>query len=289
VIPTGLNASDDYNAVYATAHAILSGFQNDLGANTVRLPINPPTVSGWWGSYKGTVDAATDLGMKVILSYWDQHNPGSGKIDGNINDYWSMWSSVVGTYVGSPNVYFEPMNEPWGYSAGEWESIAESWLKNFPNVPRNRVLISGTGCNHDVTTVGGDPNLAGTLLSLHFYDWRCSGDKDQRPLSALIGTYADRTVVDEYGAEMVNGDSGLVNYADPTIAPNPDSSEKVSYLKGLTNYLHDNGIGSVYWPGLKGCDGSGTCDPYSLETLFNDSQTTVVNPFGVALVQHAWS
>src|SRR3569833_2673868 len=41
VIPTGLTASDSYATVKSKADGILSGFQSLIGANTVRLPINP--------------------------------------------------------------------------------------------------------------------------------------------------------------------------------------------------------------------------------------------------------
>ncbi len=45
VIPSGLTAADSYTTVSAKANAVLSGFQTNIaGANTVRLPINPPSV-----------------------------------------------------------------------------------------------------------------------------------------------------------------------------------------------------------------------------------------------------
>ena len=70
VIPTGLTASDSYSTVHTKADGILAGFQNLLGANTVRLPINPQSVnSSWWAAYRGAVDSALEHGMQVILSY----------------------------------------------------------------------------------------------------------------------------------------------------------------------------------------------------------------------------
>ena len=59
VIPTGLTASDSYSTVYTKADGILAGFQSLIGANTVRLPINPQSVnSTWWASYKAAFDSA---------------------------------------------------------------------------------------------------------------------------------------------------------------------------------------------------------------------------------------
>ena len=45
----GLSTSDSYATTQAKADDILTGFQNNLGANTVRRPVNHPTGSGaYW-------------------------------------------------------------------------------------------------------------------------------------------------------------------------------------------------------------------------------------------------
>src|SRR3954470_14085833 len=62
----GLSTSDSYATTQAKADRILSGFQTNLGANTVRLPVNYSTVSGsYWNSYTGAIDTAVGKGMKV--------------------------------------------------------------------------------------------------------------------------------------------------------------------------------------------------------------------------------
>ena len=103
VIPSGLTASDSYATVKSKADGILSGFQSLVGANTVRLPINPQSVnSAWWAAYKGTVDSALAHGMRVILSYWEANH------DGFVDDTaaWNtMWDTVVAAY-GSANVQY---------------------------------------------------------------------------------------------------------------------------------------------------------------------------------------
>ena len=83
VVPSGLSDSDDYATTYAKAAAVIAGFKTNLGANTVRLPVNPYTVNGpFWSSYTGAVDAAVDAGFKVVLSYWE----GTAAKDGQIDD-----------------------------------------------------------------------------------------------------------------------------------------------------------------------------------------------------------
>lgn len=71
VVLSGLSTSDTYAQTYTKASRVISAFRANLGANTVRLPINPYTVNGrYWKSYRGVIDAASDKGFKVILSYW---------------------------------------------------------------------------------------------------------------------------------------------------------------------------------------------------------------------------
>ena len=92
VIPDGLAASDDYAQVYLAANDYVEAFESNLGANTVRLPINPPSVSSsWWSAYRGAVDAALADGMGSVLwaglktgdSYSMEAHNGSGLSNNN--------------------------------------------------------------------------------------------------------------------------------------------------------------------------------------------------------------
>src|SRR6185312_465830 len=106
----GLSTSDSYATTQAKANGILTGFQNNLGANTVRLPVNFSTVSGsYWNSYTGAIDTAVSKGMNVILSYWEAASSRNGSVD-NLTQFWSMWQTIVTKYGGTGLVYFEPMN-----------------------------------------------------------------------------------------------------------------------------------------------------------------------------------
>src|SRR5262245_38695476 len=72
VVLSGLSLSDSYAQTYAKATRVIAAFRANLGANTVRLPINPYTVNGsYWKSYRGVIDAASAQGFKVIVSYWE--------------------------------------------------------------------------------------------------------------------------------------------------------------------------------------------------------------------------
>ena len=253
---SGLSTSDTYAQTYTKATRIISAFRANLGANTVRLPINPYTVNGsYWKSYRGVIDAATAQGFKVIVSYWE----GTGdRRDGFIDDeatYWPMWNTVVKAYKGNSRVYFEPMNEPHGYTDAQWADIAAKWLDTYKSVPRNRVFVSGAGYNDHVTTVCADPRLKGTYLSLHDYGfWKSYATYDEwvADVKARIGDCANRTVADEFGAPMTTG----LNYNVKT----PDDNF-VNFIQAATDTFRELKMGSVYWPGLR------TDDIYSMQQL----------------------
>jgi endoglucanase len=253
---SGLSTHDSYRQTYNKASRIISAFRANLGANTVRLPINPYTVNGsYWKSYRGVIDAASDKGFKVIVSYWE--GTGAQK-DGFIDDtatYWPMWNKVVKAYNKDSHVYFEPMNEPHGYTDTQWADIAAKWLATYKSVPRKQVFVSGAGYNDHVTSVCADPRLKGTYLSLHHYGfWKDYATYDQwvADLKVRIGKCANRTVADEFGAFMTTG----LDYNKKT----PDNNF-INYMQAVTDTFRELRMGSVYWPGLR------TDDMYSIQTL----------------------
>jgi ricin-type beta-trefoil lectin protein/cellulase (glycosyl hydrolase family 5) len=271
VVPSGLSAGDDYRATHRKADTILAAFRTRLGANTVRLPINPASVgTAWWSSYRAAIDAATARGFKVILSYWESNTAKDGRVD-DAAAWQRMWKTVVDAYGRNSRVYFEPMNEPFGYSLDEWVAVCSDWLAHFASVPRGRVVISGTGYNDNVTGVGATPSLAGTLLSLHFYGFWGSYTTEAEWIDNLlprIGAYAHRTIVDEAGAPMTIG----LNYG------NHNGNVSTAYLAAITEMARGTGMGLVYWPGLR------YGDSYSM--LSSDLQVTSAS--GLAQLRWGW-
>ncbi|MEY9836889.1 glycoside hydrolase family 5 protein [Streptacidiphilus sp. EB103A] len=274
VIPDGLAASDSYAQVYSIANTYIKAFQNNLGANTVRLPINPPSVSeSWWSAYRGAIDAALADNMKVIISAWTQ-STSTGTIT-DMTAWQSMWSTVVGQYGGNSNVYFEPLNEPYGYSLSQWVSICSSWLSTHSSVPKARVIVSGTGYNDSVTGVGAASALAGTLLSLHYYPtWNSYTQESQwqSDLNNRIGSYSSRTIIDEFGVPMTTGTNYLTNH---------NGALNQSYFAAVTDLARSDGMGSVYWAGLK------TGDSFSAEA-HNGSGLSNNNASGVTQLRWGW-
>lgn len=288
VVPEGLSESDDYDTAYAKATAIVEGFRRTIGANTVRLPVNADSVPGtaWGDAYAGAVDAAADADFKVILSAWEGGSP-NGVID-DMNAFNAMWDAAVGRWESNDNVFFEPMNEPHGYSAADWREVAAGWLADRPSLPKDRVFISGTGYNQDVTGVCADSRFDGTYLSLHLYEFFYSEEKTKdewvAEFESKIGGCGSRTVLDEFGAPMDDGrDYNQANSGD----------NFVRYIQAGTDTAREHGMGSVYWPALGGKHTQRPdYDWYSLFALGGsgtDLSLTVRNQSMVDRLHHAWA
>lgn len=273
VVPSGLSVTDDYRTVYRITDTMVDGFRKNLGANTLRLPINPASVgTAWWASYRATVDAATAKGDKVILSYWESNTAKDGKID-DVAAWNQMWNTVTAAYRHNPRVYFEPMNEPFGYTDAQWIQICTQWLADRASVPRDRVVISGSGYNDHVTPEGAAAALDGTLLSLHFYGFWANHTTEADWIADLlprIGSYAYRTIIDEAGSPMTIG----LNYGAH------NGNVFTSYLAATTDIARGMGMGLVYWPGLR------TGDSYSIESL--DAEGRLQNNSATGVNQLRW-
>ena len=276
----GLSTSDSYATTQAKADKVLTGFQDNLGANTVRMPVNYATVSGsYWGSYTGAIDKATSKGMKVILSYWEGDSSRDGKVD-NLDQFWSMWQTITQKYGSNANVYCEPMNEPHGYSDTDWKNLAAQWLSKYPSVPKDRVIISGTGYNQGLTTIGSDSRFNGTLISRHIYQFfdnnRHTESSWSSALTDSVGSYASRVIMDEWGAPMTDGR----NYNASST-----SDDFVNYIRGVSSAARSLGIGTVYWPGVR------PNDTYRLQNI-NGSGTSIslstTNASGRDRLRYSW-
>ncbi|SFN32279.1 Ricin-type beta-trefoil lectin domain-like [Chitinophaga sp. YR627] len=273
LVLSGTTISDSYATIQTKADYILSGFQT-AGANTVRLPVNPPTVLGtWWQAYKGAIDKASTKNMKVLLAYWEGASSRNGLID-NTTTFWQMWDAIIAAYRANPLIYFEVFNEPHGYSATDLLTLYNQFVTRYPGVPENRFVLDGTGYSTGVNTVGADTRFDSCLLSFHDYTWFESSKTTtadwEQPVKSLA--YPGRTIVTEFGTVMTDG----TNYSGA-----PGSNVNNTYLQGMTNSLRELGVGCVYWPGLR------TGDTYSMFTA-NGTSLATNNSSGLARLKYAW-
>src|SRR4029079_2929885 len=147
--------------------SVMSQLVSKVGANAVRMPINEATVSTFWGTYTGAIDAVLAKGT-LVFCYWDSAKTNKPP---DMNAFWAMWQTVVDKDGGNEKAYFEIFNEPNMYSKDELVSLYGSWLSRFSTVPRSRVLLDGTGDAQNVSDVGSASSLDGCLLAVHDYSF----------------------------------------------------------------------------------------------------------------------
>jgi hypothetical protein len=286
LVPVGLSTSDSYSTTYTKATAILKGFQS-LGANTVRMPFNSATTSGsWWSSYTGALDAASALGINVVVAPWLQNGTVS-----DTTSFYQMWDVMINKYGGNSHFYFDIMNEPWAYSATNLTNFEAAWLARYPSLPRGRVIVPGTYSDNNLCAEGADSRLSGTLLSIHIYSM--FGDSHTTEAAWVsdfqnnLCGYASRAVVTEFGVPMNTG----VNYDGPK-----DGTNDISYLYGITDTVRSMSVGSILWVGVKQAtqtQGPGPCENGSCAiTSLNGSGTnlslSITNQSGLDRLQYGW-
>lgn len=284
--PSGLSSSDTYSTSETVAAQVVGQLFSLTGANTVRMPINEPTVADNWSAYTGAIDEALTKG-NVILAYWAYANgePAS------VSAFDSMWDTVIAKYGSNPNAYFEPINEPYGYSTSALDTFYQDWLARYPSVTKSHVILDGAGYATNVSAVGSDSALDGTLLGVHDYAFfegtpYTTESQWETQFASEVGSYASRTVATEFGAPMSAGSDDGVSYGalDYSQASN-DGTYFVAYLRGITNELRTLGMGSVYWPGFR------IGDWYSLTSEGVSGSTitlSITNASGLARIQYAW-
>ncbi|WP_433294111.1 RICIN domain-containing protein [Actinoplanes sp. CA-030573] len=279
---SGLGSTDTYASAAVVAERVVGQLYSITGADTVRMPINEPTVATYWTTYTGAIDQALSRG-KVILAYWAH---GNGR-PASVAAYDQMWDTVVARYAGNSNAYFEIINEPYGYSTPDLNNLYSGWLARHPDVPRGRVILDGAGLAQNVAAVGQDSRLDGTLLAVHDYSF-FAGYEDETSwanhIASSIGGYASRTVATEWGAPMSPGSKNGVSY-DTIDYSIPSGSFFADYIRGVSGKLRELGVGGVYWPGLR--DG----DWYSLTRRTGSGSNlnlTLTNASGLNRLQYSW-
>ncbi|WP_199510882.1 RICIN domain-containing protein [Nucisporomicrobium flavum] len=279
---SGLGPADTYASAAVVADRVVGQLSSITGADTVRMPINEPTVATYWNTYTGAVDQALTKG-KVILAYWAH----AGGRPADVGAYDRMWDTVVARYRGNSNAYFEVINEPYGYGTSDLNNVYSAWLARHPDVPRGRVILDGAGLAQNVAAVGQDSRLNETLLAVHDYSF-FAGFEDETSwanhIAASIGGYASRTVATEWGGPMGPGAKNGVSY-DTIDYSIPSGSFFADYVRGVSSKLRELGVGGVYWPGLR--DG----DWYSLTKRSGSGSSltlTLTNPTGLNRLRYSW-
>ena len=282
---SGTNLSDTYESASVVAERVIGQFQELLGTNSVRIPINEPTASKFWSTYTGIIDVGLSKG-RVAIGYWGPAQPSGPK---NMDDWWKMWETVVKKYGDHPNAYFEIFNEPHMYSKDQLRNLYAEWLQRFPDVPRDHILLDGSGMAWNIPDIADDPRFEGCLFAVHEYTfWNMSINTEQgwkNSFKGKVGKYIDRTVCTEWGGAMSPGEKAGVHYDYMDYNSTP-TNYFMAYIRGMSDQLREWEMGSFYWPGLR--DG----DWYSMTKRSGEGaniKLEIVNQSGVDRMQMAWA
>lgn len=239
--PAGITSTTTVAQAQAVADTIACDYKA-IGINFVRFPVNPATVTGNWSVTQACINELISQGLTVDIGCWyiDADSGGNGLIR-NMSTWQAMWQTVDGVYHANNSVYYEPINEPFGYTAAGLESVYTTFL-GFITKSQSHIILDGTGYSDNVTAIGGDSSFNSCLLSVHDYAmWNpglTSESGWESDLYNRVNPYQSRTIMTEFGAVTTTG----LYYGATT------SDNNISFIRGMCNECQTLSMGSVYFP-----------------------------------------
>jgi len=251
VVPSGLNSSMTASQAAAVATSIANALKVS-GGLTIRMPISYGTTSdaSYWPRYQAAINAVVAAGCNVDLCFWIASNGNLNNGTDSIAHWQAMWDAVDAVYKNNAHVYYEPLNEPYGYNDTDLTNLYAGFVSRY--APTSwKCIFDGTGYATYVVPIGNDARLNNQYLGLHRYFWfsPSSGNWNDsyNNAAAGVGTYASRTVITEMGVETFRTVDFWWQWSQGLP---PD----VSFLTGTCAYVHDNSMGSMAWSGVNDVD-----------------------------------
>jgi hypothetical protein len=253
--PSGIGPSMTTSQIQTAATSIANAAKKS-GALALRMPISYGTTSdaAYWPKYQAAINAVVSAGLNVDLCFWITQN---GYLDNGVDtttNWQAMWDAVDAVYKNNPHVFYEPINEPYGYNNTDLNNVYAGFLSRYS--PANgKCILDGAGYAQYPSVPGGDSRLNNQYIGFHAYHWFFSvstdGDWTQWygvEAGRVGSTLAPRTAMTETGVETNRTADFWWQWQQGT-------PKDVAFLTGTCAYVHDNSIGSIAWSGINDVDG----------------------------------
>lgn len=274
MFPAGLNSSMT-TAQVATETDIVAYDDKSVGINFVRVGVDPYMVSHYWSLVQAYINELIADGLRVDICCWYQDTSLDGIIP-NFNTWKSMWQKIDGVYKDNNMVYYEPINEPHGYSSADLRNNIYAPFLSFINKSRqDHIILDGTGYADNVADIGGDSRFTNCKLAVHDYPfWHTSYTTEsawKTQLASEVAGYQDRTIMTEFGAPTTTG-------LDYQISTN---NNNISFLRGMCEQCRAWPMGSVYFPVHQATTKNN-------KRLFNGPGGGIINQSSANELQYGW-
>ena len=226
---TGWGGEKFYNA------SVVNNLADTWNATVVRATVgveesggyleSPTTAAAITARVKAVVDAAIAKGVYVIV---DWHSSSNAVYQSQAV---AFFSSMARTYASSPNIIWEPFNEPTSNSWSSLKTYHQAVISAIRSAgSQNLVVVGSPTWSQDVDVAAADPlNDPNTAYTLHFYagtHGQSLRDKANTAMSRGVAVF-----VTEYGTCDASGNGNF----NPTESAN------------WTLWMNSNGISSANW------------------------------------------
>lgn len=269
VYPDGITSSTTPAQAAAVADSVSADYR-DVGINFIRIDVDPITISSNWPVVQAYVNELVTNGLFVDIcgSYNTTNN-----VLVDLTNWKAMWQTIDGVYKNNNSVYYEPLNEPYGYNLSGLTNVYSAFLNSYGIQKGHSFIILQSG-GSDATVPAIGAVFTDCTLAFHIY-WgpiftNESGWSNQ--VANKAGVCANRCIVTEYGALTQTG----LNYQDASSG----NTDYIPYLRGVTGEFRALPMGSMWFPAHSPLQNN--------KRIFNGIGGDIFNRSALNRMQYGW-
>jgi hypothetical protein len=271
--PAGITNGMTWQQAGVVADAIANDYHN-VGINFVRFPFNPATVSGNWAVTTNCINRLLADGMTVDLGCWYIDVTTTKQIT-NYTIWQNAWEQMDAVYGSNNKVYFEPINEPGGYTWVNLSNQVYNPYLNFISKSQDHIILDGIAA--PLAPLYNMSRFQNCLLAYHDYvtanETYASAEKI---ITNILWGCETRTIVNEVGANTFSG----ADYQDSS-----SGNSNVVFLAALCDQCAQWNMGMAWFPAHQTPDLGGVLNN---KTMFYGPGEGIINRSLVNELQNRW-